>query len=64
MEPFQQRVIEEQTDLGHKIDRLRGFFNNPVFTKLPQDEQERMKLQLQYMLDYHDVLVQRIAAFT
>lgn len=64
MESFQQRVIEEEKDLGGKIDRLRGFFHNSAFLKLPTDEQERMKLQLQHMLDYNDVLAQRIKAFT
>jgi hypothetical protein len=64
MEPFQQRVVEEQDDLRGKINRLRGFFHNPIFTKLPAEEQKRMIVQLQHMLNYHDVLAQRIAAFT
>jgi hypothetical protein len=64
MQAFQQRVVEEQTDLSGKIDRLRGFLeHNEMFLRLSTDEQERMKLQLQHMLHYHDVLCQRIAAF-
>ena len=65
MQPFQQRVVEERDELGIKLSRLRGFVEyNENFRNLPIDEQERMMLQLQHMQAYHDVLIQRIKAFS
>ena len=64
MQPHQQRVVDEKTELDEKITKLRAFFDNPIYKSLLIDEQERLDRQLQYMLDYSEVLGERIAAFT
>ena len=65
MQTYQQRVIDEKTELDEKITKLRAFFTNPIYAyaTLPIEEQERMDKQLQYMISYSEVLEERIAAF-
>lgn len=34
--PYQQRVVEEKSELDEKLEKLRDFiFHNPVFRTLP-----------------------------
>ena len=63
MQPFQERVIDEQMDLDMKINRLREFISGETFPGLPEREQDRLREQLHYMLGYNTVLTQRIEAF-
>lgn len=63
MEPHQQRVVDEKTELDDKISRLRPFLASDKFTSLPEDEQDRMDRQLSIMVEYSEVLGERIAAF-
>lgn len=65
MQPFQQRVIDEKTDLDAKIEKLTEFTDatNHLFTTLPEDEQVRLGRQLAIMTDYSKVLGERISFF-
>ena len=64
MLPHQQRVVDEKTDLDVKGHALSLFISqNPIFTTLDHDEQERLKLQNDVMWQYSEILGERIAAF-
>lgn len=64
MQDYQQRVVEEKTDLDGKIDRLAAFSATPVFSGLDNPEKDRMLRQLETMRHYSKILGERIAAFT
>ena len=63
MEPHQQRVVDEKTELDERLTKLIAFFNSQIFSGLPTDEQDRMKRQADHMTNYSVVLGERIAAF-
>jgi hypothetical protein len=63
MTDWQQRVVQEKTDLDEKIAKLRTFLTDGrVHTLVVAQEYARLTLQLAHMLAYSDVLGQRIAA--
>jgi hypothetical protein len=62
---YQQRVIDEKAALDTKLADLVKFVNdNPTFSTLPQDEQNRLGRQAEVMDEYSRILGERIAAFT
>ncbi len=63
LEPWQQRVIEEKTELDEKRDALGRFKQTDFFAALPWQEQERLNTQAHVMTMYSAVLGERIAAF-
>lgn len=64
MAPHQQRVVDEQTEVSDRLDKLTAFIaSNPVFGKLPYDEQGRLKIQKFIMEQYVGVLGDRIDNF-
>lgn len=64
LKPHEDRVITEQKELMEKIQRLREFIStNPLFAKLPYDEQGRLKIQRFLMEEYSAVLLDRIDNF-
>jgi hypothetical protein len=64
MEPHQQRVVEEQKELETKTVALHKFIlESPIFGKLASEEQERLKRQYSVMVEYNEILNERIAAF-
>ena len=63
MSPHQERVVEEKAQLDEKLSKLVAFSEGPKFDSLPEDEQERLHKQAEYMQLYSDVLKDRIAAF-
>ena len=64
MQPFQQRVVDEKTELDSLIQKLSSFVTSELFTGIDGAEQFRLNLQLSYMKLYSDVLGERIANFT
>lgn len=65
MQPHQQRVVDEKTELDTKAKALSEFIgNNPIFETLDPAEQERLKVQNDVMWQYSEILGARIAAFT
>ena len=63
LQPHQQRVVDEKTELDERLTKLIAFFNSPIFAGLQEDEQGRMKRQADHMTNYSVVLGERIAAF-
>jgi hypothetical protein len=61
--PHQQRVIGEKAALDDKRTKLHAFVGAPFFAGLDEHERERLRVQLQLMDDYSDILGDRIAAF-
>ena len=64
MKPYQQRVVDEKTDLDAKVARLKTFLEGSTFKSLPGEECARLTRQLGIMENYSGVLGERIAAFT
>ena len=64
MQPHQQRVVDEKTELDTKANALSQFIgHSPIFETLDAAEQERLKVQNDLMWQYSEVLGARIAAF-
>jgi len=63
LQPHQQRVVDEKTELDERLTKLIAFFNSPIFAGLPADEQDRMKRQADHMTSYSVVLGERVATF-
>lgn len=64
MQPHQQRVIDEKTELDTKASALSSFIGtSEVFNSLDGAEQERLREQCEVMWQYSEILGARIAAF-
>lgn len=63
MEDWQKRVVEEQTDLADKLDKLVAFTTGPAFEKLDSGMQDLMVQQASFMNGYNEVLKIRISTF-
>lgn len=63
MQPHQERVVAEKTELDDKREKLLRFFMGDIYKKLPVDEQDRLSKQETAMKVYSDILGERIAAF-
>jgi CRISPR/Cas system endoribonuclease Cas6 (RAMP superfamily) len=64
MQPHQQRVVDEKSELDDRIGKLRTFIvESPIFVKLDSAEQNRLNRQYSHMRAYSDILGERIAAF-
>lgn len=63
MQPHQQRVIDEKTELDERLSKLSAFLEGAIFSGLSIDEQTRLRRQADYMTQYSQVLAERIAAF-
>lgn len=62
MEDYQKRVIEEHQELNSKIVKLTSFlFENLL--KIKKNERELLQKQLYLMLEYSNVLTDRIDTF-
>jgi len=64
MQPFQQRVVDEKTELDDKLQKLDAFGRTDFFQTLPPAEQGRLNRQHSVMEEYSRILGERIAAFT
>ncbi len=64
LQPHQQRVVAEKSELDKKATALSNFIgNNPAFENIDSEEQERLKEQNDIMWQYSEILGARIAAF-
>ncbi len=64
MQPHQQRVVDEKSELDDKRGKLLRFFNTDLFRRLDQAEKDRLRTQHSVMGVYSEVLGQRITAFS
>lgn len=60
---FQQRVIDEKTDLDTKITNLEKFLTTTTFQGLDPAEQARLTRQAVVMTDLSKILGERIENF-
>lgn len=63
MAPYQERVVQEKSELVEKTVKLRAFFETPTFAGLGFPERTLLRRQEHYMTQYASVLSERIAAF-
>ena len=63
LQPHQQRVVDEKTELDERREKLGSFKNGNLFPMLPWQEQERLNTQAHLMTALSAVLGARIAAF-
>ena len=63
MQPHEQRAVDEKNDLDKKIEKLRAFVGNDIYSRLDKDEQVDLRLQLSQMQLYSDTLKRRINRF-
>ena len=62
--PHQQRVVDEKNELEDRFKKLDSFIlDNPIFTSLPQEEQDLLTEQKSLMERYLAVLIKRIERF-
>lgn len=64
MQPHQQRVVDEKTELDKKATALSQFIgNSDIFPTLDAAEQARLREQNEVMWQYSEILGARIGAF-
>ena len=64
MQPHQERVVAEKSELDDKLNKLKAFImESPIFKALPAEEQKRLNRQHDVMLEYSNILGERIEAF-
>ena len=61
--PHQLRVLEEREELSDRITKLEAFANSPTFRQLDSVEQGLLTTQTYYMIQYEEVLKERIQWF-
>lgn len=64
MEPYQQRVVSERSELEDRIDKLRKFLLTPTAANLCLMERNVLYRQLAAMEEYSICLGERIRMFT
>lgn len=66
MQPHQQRVVDELTELQDKLTKLDNFISSDKFEEIVTDKTERHRLiaQFGYMRAYASVLKERIDNFS
>jgi hypothetical protein len=63
MQPYQQRVIEEKTELDDKIGKLNYFRVSGEMSKISDAERKMLNLQYHAMVTYSFILELRIKSF-
>lgn len=63
MLPYQERVVAERAENEARLDRLTEFLASDTFSTLPDAERDRLVKQSGIMIQYSDILAERIAAF-
>lgn len=63
LEDWQQRVVNEQSELFDRLEKLVEFTGSDKFKELPAGKQEQLVQQAHHMNAYNDILTARIEAF-
>ena len=61
MSTFKERLTAEMQDLKEKIDKLEIFVNSDALFNIDATQQVLLRIQLQSMINYFQILVERIA---
>lgn len=64
MQPHQQRVVDEKSELDVKRAKLTVFMASETYHSLDNAEQARLSRQAAVMAQYSNILAERITAFT
>jgi hypothetical protein len=63
LEPYQQRVVGERSQLNEKVQQLDAFIWGHLFNSLPSEEKARLIQQLGFMKAYRQILDDRIVVW-
>jgi len=63
MEAYQERVVLEKKELDDKISKLSPFIGSEKFSSVKEEEANRLRNQLSIMIDYSNILGERIDNF-
>lgn len=63
MQPHEQRVVDEQSELEGKLYKLSEFTKTSTFELLATEEKTLLRMQLEVMRTYSSILGLRIARF-
>ena len=63
MQPYQERVLIEKSELETKINSLSEFLSTVAFKKLDNENKHLLLVQLKAMYEYLVVLINRILLF-
>jgi len=63
LQPHQERVVAEKSELDAKIEKLDAFRHGDIYHTLSVAERDRLTRQYAHMKDYSNVLGERIGAF-
>ena len=64
MQAHELLVVQEQAELAEKLEKLSVFISaSPHFTSLPDEDKTLLRRQREIMLEYHEVLGDRIGRF-
>ena len=67
LKPYQKRVIEEHTELGDKLNKLKAFIeanDEKGFKALSDEDKRLLNKQFDFMAEYDRILGERIARFS
>ena len=63
MEEYQKRVVQEKEELDERIMKLKRFINNVPAFGVDSDDMSLLRMQLNAMRRYSDILGDRIERF-
>jgi hypothetical protein len=63
MKDYQQRVVDEKKELDEKINKLEQFITSEKINSVDPNEAFRLKTQLVTMINYSEILGERIKFF-
>jgi hypothetical protein len=64
MQPHEQRVVDERTELDDKLGKLIAFIDaSPIFKGLDKIDQDLLIGQKYAMMQYSELLTKRIGRF-
>ena len=63
MQPHQQRVVDEQTELADRLAKLTDFLSKSQPSFIDDAEWQRLTNQHMHMNEYNEILIDRINHF-
>ncbi|QQV91678.1 hypothetical protein OXC43_gp87 [Klebsiella phage vB_KpP_FBKp27] len=63
MQPHEQRVVDEQSELEGKLHKLSEFTKTSTFELLATEDKTLLRMQLEVMRTYSSILGLRITNF-
>lgn len=60
LQPFQQRVLDEHSELKDRLEKLTAFLETETFKNLEEDDRSLLEIQQMTMVNYEKVLGVRV----